>query len=308
MKTIMWLAAVAVLGCAPSAHTDVIILKSGKVINGSVIQRDPNGVLIKLDYGTFTYPLSMVRDVQQEESATEQSEQKQAEEPDQRFPRWGKIITELAKRKWATELKQIPATVIDNGIFQNVPYSSFRCAFAYEINIYGDPDNPVGFEIGVSRHLLNDENAKSNCVAFMSSVLPAERDKLVVRNLNWIRDLVSTNGFVFEITPATDPDAYGAWWISVYSTDLVAKARASEQELRTITEFRPPPIQYQTSTTPTISKTAQPTTSTPSWSREDFQVAAPYRAPSSSGSVYVRGYHRKDGTYVHPHTRRAPRR
>jgi hypothetical protein len=27
-------------------------------------------------------------------------------------------------------------------------------------------------------------------------------------------------------------------------------------------------------------------------------------APSGSGSVYVRGYYRKDGTYVRPHTRR----
>lgn len=36
-----------------------------------------------------------------------------------------------------------------------------------------------------------------------------------------------------------------------------------------------------------------------------------YSAPeqsNSGGEVYVRGYHRKDGTYVKSHTRRAPRR
>jgi hypothetical protein len=34
----------------------------------------------------------------------------------------------------------------------------------------------------------------------------------------------------------------------------------------------------------------------------------PGRSTSSSGSVHVRGYYRKDGTYVRPHTRSRPRR
>lgn len=33
-----------------------------------------------------------------------------------------------------------------------------------------------------------------------------------------------------------------------------------------------------------------------------------YTPPSSGGTVNVRGYYRKDGTYVRPHTRSAPRR
>lgn len=31
-------------------------------------------------------------------------------------------------------------------------------------------------------------------------------------------------------------------------------------------------------------------------------------APSGDGRVHVRGYHRRDGTYVRPHTRSRPRR
>ncbi|MDV3835250.1 hypothetical protein CMU13_18180 [Elizabethkingia anophelis] len=33
-----------------------------------------------------------------------------------------------------------------------------------------------------------------------------------------------------------------------------------------------------------------------------------YNTSSTGGSVHVRGYYRKDGTYVSPHTRRSPRR
>ncbi|MVZ60919.1 hypothetical protein [Sphingobacterium humi] len=33
-----------------------------------------------------------------------------------------------------------------------------------------------------------------------------------------------------------------------------------------------------------------------------------YTAPASGGTVHVKGYYRKNGTYVRPHTRSAPRR
>jgi hypothetical protein len=35
---------------------------------------------------------------------------------------------------------------------------------------------------------------------------------------------------------------------------------------------------------------------------------APSYSPSTGGTVHVRGYYRKDGTYVRPHTRSSPRR
>jgi endonuclease YncB( thermonuclease family) len=38
------------------------------------------------------------------------------------------------------------------------------------------------------------------------------------------------------------------------------------------------------------------------------QPAQPATAPAPSGTVNVRGHYRKDGTYVRPHTRSAPRR
>lgn len=36
--------------------------------------------------------------------------------------------------------------------------------------------------------------------------------------------------------------------------------------------------------------------------------AAAAEQASTGGTVHVKGYFRKDGTYVRPHTRRAPRR
>lgn len=45
---------------------------------------------------------------------------------------------------------------------------------------------------------------------------------------------------------------------------------------------------------------------TPAEATRRHQIAAP-ASTSSSGSVHVRGYRRRDGTYVRPHTRRRPR-
>lgn len=39
-----------------------------------------------------------------------------------------------------------------------------------------------------------------------------------------------------------------------------------------------------------------------------YTYTYPAASSSSGGSVYVKGYYRKDGTYVRPHTRSAPKR
>jgi hypothetical protein len=59
------------------------------------------------------------------------------------------------------------------------------------------------------------------------------------------------------------------------------------------------------------SATASSATGTysPSTSYDGSTSGSTYQAPSyGSGSVNVRGYYRKDGTYVRPHTRSRPRR
>src|SRR5690349_4671898 len=97
---------------------DVLVLKSGNVISGEILQQDADsGVLIKLDYGTFTYPPSVIKDVQLSAPTNLTSTAS-----GQRIPEWGQIVSSLAKEKWARDLKQVPATVIDTGIFKNVPY------------------------------------------------------------------------------------------------------------------------------------------------------------------------------------------
>jgi hypothetical protein len=272
---------------------DVVILQSGSIITGKVLQQDDEGVLIQMDYGTFRYPPSMVKDVRKE--AAEPATNSLAA---QRIPNWATIISKLATNGWAHELTQIPATVIDNGILQDVPYISFRCnSGGYEINIYGDLDNPAGIEIGAINYLVKNSEAKSNCVNFICSVLANDDDKKVVRALNWNpKDLKKTNGVTFEITLPAEPDSYGGWWISVYDESGLTNARASGADMLSITQ-------------PRIKPKAQPISTMPAstWSERDISYSRPSASSPSGGGgdVYVRGYYRKNGSYVEPYYRRS---
>src|ERR1017187_9610708 len=125
------LLAVIGFGLLPLLKADVVVLQSGVVITGNILQQDANGVLVQMEYGTFRYPLAMIKDVKKEAAAAPHVSNNGAAIPD-----WAQIVSLLANNSWAPEIKQVPATVINHGNFKYVPYISFRCAYGgYEINV-----------------------------------------------------------------------------------------------------------------------------------------------------------------------------
>jgi hypothetical protein len=224
---------------------------------------------------------------------TEPQKPKSVDVEKERFPK--ERLTNLegcvdlaAIGEWGSEWQQIPATVIDNGVLKHVPYQSFRSG-DYELNVYGDPDHPACVEIGVGKSLLNSESAKKRCVAFVASLLPDAGDRCLLKSLNLTKDNQNRGDLTFEVTPETAADAYGSWWVSVYDEATLNKSRAAPKELAAITER----------------KDQAPS---PTWTPADIQRARPSApdAGATGGTVYVRGYYRKDGTYVQSYTRSAP--
>jgi hypothetical protein len=214
------------------AFADKLVLVGDQTITGTVLQTNEDHVLLLTDYGTESIIRSIIRKTsidrinRAEMSGTN------------RLPDSKGLILFLSEQPWASNLKQIPATVVDKGIVRNVPYISFRCGEDYEVNIYGDLDHPAAIEAGVYRKLLEDGSAKSNCVAFVSALLGRGPDKAIVQSLDAEKDLKTFDGLTFEITPPTADDAYLGWWITVYSEQKLNLARASDAELRQITSVR----------------------------------------------------------------------
>jgi hypothetical protein len=174
--------------CAPLALADTLVFSSGRTVSGTVLQTNESNILLLTDYGALNYSPSIIKEVRME----------RAEELDvastNRLPASKQALLLLSRQPWASNLKQIPATVIDKGILRNVPYISFRCGEDYEVNIYGDLDHPAGIEAGVYRDLLGEAAAKTNCLEFVSRLLSKPQDRELVQGLILEKDLRTREG------------------------------------------------------------------------------------------------------------------
>lgn len=307
-----------VLLCGGMARADVVKLRNGGEIEGTVLQETPTRVAIRMAYGTVSLERAQVASIERKpfieppprRSKRQEVEHRPAAEVSQRFPDWRRTIDSLAKQPWAAEFKQIPATVVDKGVFRNIPYTSYRAGEDYEINVYGDPDAPAGIEIGIYRGLIDKEEAKRNCIDFVAGLLSDSTDVQILRALSHTEDSAERKGLTLEVTPPTAEDAYGGWWVSVYDKRALDGMRASDAELAAITVARA--AEKEPSATPSrdVKAAAPPEQATDpvEWTPGEMRYARPVRTQSvaspGSGRVYVRGYYRKDGTYVRAHTRR----
>ena len=219
----------------PELKADVLLLQSGAVVTGKVLQQDGNGVLMQTEFGTYRYPAVWIKDVKKEAAIV-----RHVSNNGQTIPDWAQIVTLLADSGFAPEIKQVPAPVISSGNFKNVPYVSFRCAYGgYEINIYGDLNQPAAVQIGAMGYQQNSTAAKTNCVNFICSVLASAEARKMVRALNWSqKDVETTNGLTFETLLPGEFGAYGGWWISVYDSSALANAQASDAELAALAQPR----------------------------------------------------------------------
>ena len=167
-------------------------------------------------------------------------------------------------RAFAPDLRQIPAAVVDQGPLRRVPYLSYR-AGDVEFNAYGDPDRPACLEIGI----FGDPARRPAARDALAGLLADPDDRNAVKALDLARDRQTRGGLTFEATPATAVDAYGAWWVSVYDAKALDASRASDAEMKDVAVPRP--------------------------------AGEPAGRPGKT--IYVKGYRRKDGTYVPGYTK-----
>jgi len=295
MKLFLMLAMIATC-----AHADTIVLKSGGSIEGEVLQKTEEKVVFRKGKSTFTYPIGL--------GASIKIDPKSPVALVVALPSGDDLVAAFAKQPWGANLEQIPATVIDKGVLKFVPYVSHQSG-DYELNVYGDPEKPAGIELGIYRRLLTQADVKEECIRFAASVVGASLKSSVLKAKR-DKDSVAVGDWTIEITPPDAEDAYGGWWISIYSEKALDASRASAEELKAITSAR----QIKAAAVPAVA-VAAPTrpmtgdTTAPDWSPTDLSRARISAAGGGGGgSVYVRGYTRKDGTYVQSHTRSAPSR
>jgi hypothetical protein len=297
-----------VFAIVQDASADTIHLRNGRTLKGVILKEGSSEVVLKLKYTTATIKRDEIDSIDRTEPEALSKGSQTA------LASWEKCLEVAVRTDWVADLKPIPATVIDKGVLRNVPYKSFRSG-NYEINIYGDPDNPCCVEIGLYNELLKSDTAKKNCLSFMSNALNRKENRSQLEGLNLSKDKKVSDGLTIEVTPEAAEDAYGGWWISAYDEEALNKARASTEEMKAITQ-RKSEIR---SSYAAGKKDKKQQDAVKQNAEKDEDSASEYDpdnlkysrssagTPTGGGAVYVRGYYRKNGTYVSPHTRSAPR-
>jgi len=205
--------------------------------------------------------------------------------PPPRFERLDKVLEAARQSGCMRGLMPIPATVIDTGIFKNVPYQSFSNG-TIELNGYGDPYDLVALEAGTK---LDNDAVKTCVMQFIADQLLTTADRMRASRLTLASAPSTVDGLTLELTQPTAADAYGAWWFSMEQTHQVAGAAASQQELDAI-------VASPGAWSATAGLSPAPMTESTGYTS--------YRPSSPGGRVFVHGYTRKNGTYVHSYSRR----
>jgi hypothetical protein len=242
-----------------NSFADTIVLASNnRTLDGAAIQTNDDDVFILTRFAAYNFSKNSIKEIKPQiaEAVTSSNTN--------RLPTFEKAILFLSQQPWATNLMPIASTVIEKGVMRHVPYTSIRCAENYEINVYGDLENPSGFEIGVYKNSRDDKAAKSNCVNFISSLLSQPTDRKILALLDLNQDLITRADMTFEITPPTAIDADNGWWISVYSEKGLNLARASDNDMQLISM-----------TQADAEKDAARSTNEASWSADELKQARP---------------------------------
>jgi hypothetical protein len=302
----------AVFGFATLLKADVVVLQTGAVITGNVLQQDAGGVLLQMESGTYRYPLALIKELKLEPVAAPH-----VSNNGQMIPDWAQVVSRLADSGFAPAIQQVPAPVIGYGTFKNVPYISFRCGYGdYEINVFGDLNRPAAIQIGAMNYLHQTAAEKTNCVNFICSVLADAAGRKIVRALDWnLKDVQSSGSMTFETLLPGEMGSYGGWWVSIYDRNALAGAQASDAELLAITQPRtalsPPPALQPSWATNNVApvSSVQPVTTTTTygygygygWTAEELAAAhpaVPATVPTATAAnVYPRTYTWTAGTY-----------
>jgi hypothetical protein len=208
---------------------DTVFMNDGQVLHGLIIRNDAKNVTLQQRMGEVEIPKTSIRRI--DDKADSGAFFADIVDPD-RLPPWRMIVMDLRSDDSIKSFRQIPATTIDNGYLRNIPYLSFRINKRVEMNVYGNPENPVCLEFGIYERGENITKFKKIIRAYLAGILQSRAEIAALYGLDEKGGSAKVGKFVFQITPPEAPDAYGGWWISVYDPSRLDRFRVPDAEYR----------------------------------------------------------------------------
>lgn len=229
------MAAVALMTPGAAHAMDTILLKNGTRITGKILGQSKATVFMRVGTGNAVYSKKAIRRIY--EDITDEAPVTRVLKRDE-LPPWWVPLSDLYHEDWVNSLKVIPAAVIDVGDLKYVPYLSFRANAIYELNIYGDPRDPAGLEIGYYGDLwFRSGDAQKRCRQFIASYLGGLHQFETLYRMNRSGGRAEVDGLIIQITPRAAADAFGGWWVAAWNPRKLAAVRCrTEAECKTVSE------------------------------------------------------------------------
>lgn len=205
---------------------DRIILNDGTELRGLIILNNSEELVLQQRMGEKTIPKPSIRRIHNDGHETVYFAHMMKSGT---LPPWRMVVQDLRSDDNILSFREIPATLIDNGYLKNIPYLSFRINQRVEMNIYGNPEDPVCLEFGIYER-NNDAITKFKKIirAYLAGIMRSRAEVAALYSLPESGGERRVGEFVFKVLPPTAPDAYGGWWISIYKPAALASARVSD--------------------------------------------------------------------------------
>jgi len=212
---------------------DSIVLKDGRTIRGLIIRNSVDSVHLQEEFGERSYPKSEIVRIRDEADIgiifTDIHRKGD-------LPSWRVMANDLRTHDEIKSLVEIPATTVTTGEFRNIPYKSFRVNSDIELNIYGDPNDPAGVELGIYGAKRSSAKVRKNLRAYLAGFLTTRKEIAALYGLDFQGGKATAGNITFEITPPTADDSFGAWWISLYNLRDLAAVRMDDAEYAALTK------------------------------------------------------------------------
>ncbi|TSA34763.1 MAG: hypothetical protein D4R65_05705 [Verrucomicrobiaceae bacterium] len=268
----------AAKGADDSFHApDSIVLKDGRTIRGLIVKNSVDSVLIQEEFSENTYPKSEIVRIRDEADIgvlftdiTRRGD----------LPSWRVMANDLRMHDEVKSLVEIPATTISIGDLRNVPYKSFRVNHDIELNIYGDPNDPSGVELGIYGSRKSNTKLQKVLRAYLAGFLTSREELKALYGINLKGGKAVAGDITFKNSPPTEPDAFGAWWVSLLNLKDLNAIRLSDAKYAKLTR---PADEVIDRSGRVIAK---------GWTKNDLQEMEHHKALHGKENVLIRGFYR----------------
>jgi len=209
---------------------DSVIFRDGTVLQGLIVRSTADSITLQQDFKERTIPKKWILRIRDEANTGAYFADTHRKGY---LPPWRTIANDLRTHDGVRKLEQIPATVRTEGPMRDVPYMAFRVNNEVELNIYGDPNDPSGIEMGIYGDHSRSETMQEALRTFLAGFLFSKEE---IGKLYEISEGKAAVGKMhFEVEERDGPGRERGWWISIFNPRRLADARMHKDDYARLT-------------------------------------------------------------------------